>query len=408
MRVLFVCLPATGHLLPLLPLAGALREAGHTVAFATAVGFSSHVERAGFAVFPAGMEAQDWDDLADVAGREAVTEWSWEERIADFGVRVFAGGIAQRLAEDLPSVLAAWPADLVVHEDTALGAAIAAEHAGLPHVRVMILAAGPAHPLYARLDEAVDALRARYGLQPATADETLHRHLLLHPFPPSLLIPGRAVPTTLRPVRPTLPPAGDDGVPAWVEELGRDGRPVVYATLGTLFNGPGNDAIFHAYLEALRDEPVDAAITVGADRDPAEFGPQPAHVHVVTYMPLAHVLHRCDLVLSHGGSGTVVAALAEGLPQVILPIFADQPENAARVAALGAGRVLGPEARTAHAIQQAVRAVLTDPAYRQGAQRVRDEISALPGPEETVALLERVAAAKFLSASVREPAKHHE
>jgi UDP:flavonoid glycosyltransferase YjiC (YdhE family) len=392
MRVLFVCLPATGHLLPLLPLAGALRNAGHTVAFATAVGFAPDVERAGFPALPAGMESQEWDALAEIAGRKAMPEWDWDQRIADFGVRVFAGGIAQRLVDDLPSVLATWRADLVVHEDTALGAAIAAERERLPHVRVMILAAGPAHPLYARLDEAIDTLRARNGLQPASLDSTLHRHLLLYPFPPSLLLPGGAVPTTLRPIRPALPPPTDDVVPTWVEELGREGRPVVYATLGTLFNGPPNDAIFQAYLAVLRDEPVDAIITVGVDRDPAEFGPQPPHVHVVRYMPLATVLPRCDVVLSHGGSGTVVAALTQGLPQVVLPIFADQPENAARVAALGAGQLLGPEARTTEGIRRAVRAVLGDPSYRQSAERIRDEISALPGLDETVALLQRLQA----------------
>lgn len=392
MRVLFVCLPATGHLLPLLPLAGAVRDAGHAVAFATAAGFAPDVERAGFRALAAGMESQDWDALAETAHGEARSEWGWSERIADFGVRVFAGGIAQQLVDDLASVLATWRPDLVVHEDTALGAAIAAEREGLPHVRVMILAAGPAHPLYARLDEAVDGLRARNGLQPASVDATLHRHLLLYPFPPSLLLPDRAVPATLRPIRPALPPPAHDEAPAWVEELGREDRAVVYATLGTLFNGPGHDPIFRAYLTALRHEPVDVVITVGSDRDPAEFGPQPPHVHVVSFMPLATVLHRCDLVLSHGGSGTVVAALAQGLPQIILPIFADQPENAARVAALGAGHVLGPEARTPQAIREAVRAVLADPAYRRGAERIRDEISALPGPEETVPLLHRIAA----------------
>lgn len=390
MRVLFVCLPATGHLLPLLPLASALRASGHTVAFATAAGFAPHVERAGFSAFSAGMETEEWDALSSTAFGEALPEWDWNERIADFGVRVFAGGIAQRLTEDLPSVLTAWRADLVVHEDTALGAAIAAEREGLPHVRVMILASGPAHPLYARLDEAVATLRDRNGLQPASVDWTLHRYLLLYPFPPSLLLPGQPVPATLLPIRPALPPPTDVVEHTWLADLGRGGRPVVYATLGTLFNGPNNDAIFEAFLRALRDEPVDAIVTVGADRDPAEFGPQPPHVHVVSYVSLATVLPRCDLVLSHGGSGTVVAALALGLPQVVIPIFADQPENAARVAALGAGQVLGSDARTPEAVSNAVRTVLVDPTYRRNAERIRDEIQALPGLEETVTLLQRL------------------
>jgi UDP:flavonoid glycosyltransferase YjiC (YdhE family) len=393
MRVMFVCLPATGHLLPLLPLAGALRDAGHTVAFATAAGFAPQVERAGFPAIAAGMETEEWDALSGTAFGEALPEWDSNERIAAFGARVFAGGIAQRLIEDLPSAFTAWSADLVVHEDTALGGALAAELVGLKHVRIMILAAGPAHPLYSRIDEAISLLRDRNGLKPDTADATLHRYLLLHPFPPSLLLPDRPVPATYRSARPVLPPPSDDVAPEWLEGLGREGRPVVYATLGTLFNGPNNDAIFAAYLAALRDEPVDAIVTIGANRDPAEFGPQPPNIHIVPYVSLATVLPRCDLVLSHGGSGTVVAALALGLPQVVVPIFADQPENAARVAALGAGQVISPRERTPEAIRTAILTVLAEPTYRQSAERIRNEISALPQLEETVTLLEQLTAA---------------
>jgi UDP:flavonoid glycosyltransferase YjiC (YdhE family) len=394
MRILFVCLPATGHFLPLVPLARALRDAGHAVAFATGADFAPEVERAGFPALPAGMVGDEWGEEAGRA-YATMTEQDPLARIAAFCLHVFAGPLARRLANDLPGVLGAWRADLVVHEDTALGAAVAAERAGLPHARMMILAAGPAHPLYARLDEAFGPLRAAHGLPPASADATLHRHLLLYPFPPGLLLPGRPVPATLRAIRPALPPpAADEVAPAWLGALGRGGRPVVYATLGTLFNGPKNDAIFAAYLAALRDEPVDVVLTVGADRDPAEFGPQPPHIRVVRFVPLALLLPRCDLVLSHGGSGTVVAALAGGLPQVIVPIFADQPENAARVAALGAGRVVSPDERTPAAIRAAVRAVLSDPAYRLGAERLRNEIRALPGPGYGVALLEQLVAAR--------------
>lgn len=394
MRVLFVCLPATGHLLPLLPLARAVRDAGHAVAFATARDFVHEIERRGFPAVPAGLERAGWVALSREAQAAALPQWSGEERIAAFVVHVFAGGIASRLIEDLPAALSTWPADLVVHEDTALGAALAAERQGLPHARVMILAAGPGHPGYSRLDEAMDMLRSRYGLGPSSADGTLHRYLLLYPFPLSMLLPGQPIPPTLQAIRPAIPPpAAEEVAPLWIDGLGRGGRPVVYATLGTLFNNPRNDAIFAAYLEALRDAPVDAVLTVGVDRDPAEFGPQPPHIRVVQYLSLATLLPHCDLVLSHGGSGTVVAALAWGLPQVVVPIFADQPENAARVAALGAGQVIGPRERTPEAIRAAVRAVLADPAYRRSAERIGDEIRALPGPQHAVTLLERLAQA---------------
>lgn len=392
MRILFVHLPATGHVLPLIPLARALRTAGHDVAFATAAGFAPQVEAHGFRTLPAGMEAEEWDALSEETGAGAPPEWSWQERIADFGARVFAGGVAQRLIDDLAVVLEDQRPDLVVHEDTALGAAIAAERGGIPHVRMMILAAGPAHPLYSRLDEAVDILRARSGLGPESADRTLHRHLVLHPFPPSLLLPGGAVPPTLRSIRPALPPATAGGEAPELDALSESGSPVVYATLGTIFNGRGNDPLFRAYLAAFEDADVRVLLTVGRDRDPADFGPQPPHVHVVRYVPLTTVLRRCDAVLSHGGSGTVVAALAHGLPQVLTPIFADQPENAARVAELGAGVTLAPSERSAGRIREAVLQVLGEPAFRENAERLRDEIADLPGADETVALVERIGA----------------
>jgi UDP:flavonoid glycosyltransferase YjiC (YdhE family) len=93
-------------------------------------------------------------------------------------------------------------------------------------------------------------------------------------------------------------------------------------------------------------------------------------------------------VVSHGGSGSVLGALAHGLPMLLLPLGADQPLNAARCAALGAARVLDALTATPAEIRGAVSALLEDPAPRAAAERLRDEIAALPGPEHAVARLE--------------------
>jgi UDP:flavonoid glycosyltransferase YjiC (YdhE family) len=95
--------------------------------------------------------------------------------------------------------------------------------------------------------------------------------------------------------------------------------------------------------------------------------------------------------MSHAGSGSVIGALAQGLPMVLLPMGADQPHNAARCSELGVARVLGAVRATPGDVREAVSIVLLDPAYRRAAQRMRDEISALPGPAHAVALLERLA-----------------
>jgi MGT family glycosyltransferase len=163
----------------------------------------------------------------------------------------------------------------------------------------------------------------------------------------------------------------------------------VYATLGTVFPVP---EVFRAIIAGLRDEPVNLIVTVGPELDPAQFGPQPEHVHIERYIPQGRLLPRCALVITHGGFSTVLGALSEGLPLLVVPISADQPLIARRCAALGVARVMEREALSGESIRKAVRALLEDPAYRERAKEIRREIAALPGPEHAVGLLERLTA----------------
>jgi UDP:flavonoid glycosyltransferase YjiC (YdhE family) len=115
---------------------------------------------------------------------------------------------------------------------------------------------------------------------------------------------------------------------------------------------------------------------------------------VERYIPQSLLLPRCDLVIAHGGYSTVLGALSEGIPMVLVPIAADQPDNAARCAALDVGQVVGPDERTVSAIGRAVREVLGDARYPENARRLREEIRSLPGPEHGVTLLARLATEK--------------
>ena len=82
-------------------------------------------------------------------------------------------------------------------------------------------------------------------------------------------------------------------------------------------------------------------VTVGRDRDPAELGPLPANVRVERWVPQADLMPHVAAMVCHGGSGTVTMGLAGGVPMAVVPLFADQPWNAERVDALGAGIALG-------------------------------------------------------------------
>jgi MGT family glycosyltransferase len=216
----------------------------------------------------------------------------------------------------------------------------------------------------------------------------LYRYLLLFPRPPGLWNPAVPPPGTMHPFRYAgFSQSGEEALPEWV--AGLEERPTIYATMGTAFNS--TTEILSAILEGLGPEAVNLILTVGRDRDPTEFGPQPDNVHVERYIPQNLLLPYCDLVVCHGGSGTIMDAISHGIPMVIIPTGADQPDNAQICAAAGVAKVVGPSERMASNIRQAALEVLTVPAYSQNVRRLCEETEGLPGLDYVVGLLERLA-----------------
>ncbi|MBW3633287.1 MAG: glycosyltransferase [Chloroflexi bacterium] len=383
MRVLFTTNPSSGHWHPLVPFADALRQAGHEVAFATIPATCSSITALGFRCFPVGadetaIEAQERRERwATLPGTEAAA-WSWPN--------LFAGVWATRRLPDLLEVCAAWHPALLVREDMEFAGGIAAEQAGLPHAAVQVTAWRPwFHPL---IVEPLNRLRESVGLPPDPDLAMLFRYLFLVPAPPSYHDPATPLPATAHAVRhAAFDRSGEEPLPTWVDTLPE--RPVVYATMGTAFNRV--EGILPALVEGLRDEPITLIVTTGRDQDPADFGPQPPNVYIERYVPQSLLFPHCDLVITHGGSGTVMTALDHGLPMAIVPVAADQPDNAHRCAQLGVATVVTPDNRTPEAFRDAVQDVLADPRYRQTAERLREEMERLPGPEHAVGWLERLA-----------------
>jgi UDP:flavonoid glycosyltransferase YjiC (YdhE family) len=149
----------------------------------------------------------------------------------------------------------------------------------------------------------------------------------------------------------------------------------VHLTLGTVF---GTGAVLAAALEGLRELPVNVIVTTGSATLPA----QPPHVVVAPYLPHALLLPRCDLVVSQGGAGILLGALAHGLPQLVLPQAADQPANAQAVERAGAGLAL--ETVTAERVRAAAQELLADAGFAANARKIRAEIAAMPDADAVV------------------------
>lgn len=388
MRILFTFEGGSGHYNPLVPVARVAESAGHTVAFACAPERLAMVSAAGFQAFAAGIDVGSTPETDAMERRyEAIPDIAEREKLL---LREgFAGWYARHKAADIVTLCETWTPDLLVRDEIDFGSAVAADRLGLPHANILVIAAGSfvRHELVA---EPLNALRAEHGLATDPELAMLSRYLVLSPFPPSYRDPAFALPATAYALRPLLPdPASEDRLPPWAADL--PGTPTVYFSLGTAFASSLRD-VFARVIAGLRDLPINLIVTVGRRLDPASFGAMPANIHIERYIPQALILPRCDLVITHGGSGSVMGALAHGVPLGLIPLNADQPLNAERSVALGVGRVIGGEDITPEAARDAVAEMLANPAYRRNAERLRAEIATLPGPERALELLEQLAA----------------
>lgn len=383
MRVLFTSQAGAGHWSPLAPLARALEAAGHEVAFATTPVGCAGLGRHGFHCFVAGTDEADETAERDGDGGGPATP----AQAPFVWANLFARSRASRSLPDLLRIGRDWRPSLIVREISEFGGCVAAERLGVPHAAVQVSAWRP--HLHRLIAEPLERLRADVGLAPDPDIEMLYRYLLLTPVPPAMRDGSAPLPPTTHPMRHVpFDDGGDGSWPDWVERL--PARPTVYASLGTAYNRtPG---VMATIFDGLRNEPINLIATVGGDQNPADYGPQPAHVRIERYVPQSVIFPRCDLVVTHGGFGTMLTALGSGLPMVVVPIAADQPDNGRRSVELGVAEMVAPEQRTPGAIRAAVRRVLRDPSYRRSAERLRDEMGALPGPDHAAGLLERLAA----------------
>ncbi len=402
MRLLFAFAGGRGHLEPLVPIARAATAAGHIVAFVARPWMAPQVEALGFPVFTAGSDAGPTQRLP-LAPLDLERD---RQAVGDHFVR----RIGRERAAAIVPLCRRWQPDLLACEEFDFGAMVAAEALALPHATMLIGATGS----FVRAEivtEPLNEVRAEHRLPPDPGLAMLSRQLVLSPFPRSLRDPAHPLPAGAHAIRllASDPQSGvesgaerssaarggggrargDEGrdVAAWL--AARGAAPIIYFTLGTIYNVESGD-LFGRVIAGLRDLPIDLVVTVGRDIDPRELGPQPANVRVERFVPQAELLPRCRLVISHGGSGGVVGALAHGLPMVLLPLGADQPLNAARCEALGVAVVLDALTVTSQAVGEAVSRVLEGPGCRRSAAQVRDEIATLPGPEHAVAMIERL------------------
>ncbi|OLR95309.1 activator-dependent family glycosyltransferase [Actinokineospora bangkokensis] len=412
MRVLFVCMPHPTHWQPMVPLAWALRAAGHEVRVAGQPELAEAITGSGLTAVPIGTEhwyAADPHDpallgeLLAAGGSEHVQDFDWagedpaawthESLLGLEHVLVaslFAAIGSDSAVDDLVAFTRSWRPDLVIWEQFTLAGAVAAAATGVAHARFVY---GPDITLRARrafleLDAALapehredptadwlSAVLARYGRE---YDETVRTgHATIDVTPPS---------TRLDLDRPTLdlrytPYNGPAVLPGWLAEP--VARPRVCLTLGVSDQLDRSRAGLAEILGGLADLDVEVVATLRAEHREG-LGPVPANARLVDFVPLHDLLPSCAAVVHHGGVGTRATAEAHGVPQLIIGYGWDTRTKAARTQELGAGLYLPDDRADVAAVRSAVLRLLEDPGIRERARALRAEAAELPAPAAVV------------------------
>ncbi len=380
--IAFAALPAYGHVYPLLPLAEALQEAGAEVTVAVGAPFLGALP---IRTVP-GIEPNLTLDRVTTEVFERFPQVR-EDMAARWVPALFGDVNARRV---LPVLREQWGVerpDLVIYEALNPAAAVVADELELPSVAFGL---GHFHPPFAGLVAvATDAVApgGPTGLPwevAASSSATSFDRAYLDPMPATLQMGLVELLTDRMPVRPQG--WHDPGAEATAVPPHRpDGPPRVYITLGTVAYG-AVDVLRQAALEAAALG-TEVVVGCGPAGDPQLLGELPANVHLSRYLPQAALLPTVDVIVHHGGAGTMLTSAANGIPQVVLPQGADPFMNGESVQAAGVGRRILKADLAPGAVSEAIAALVGECPERHRAALLRDEIAGMPSPDQVAAQL---------------------
>ncbi|WP_086824100.1 activator-dependent family glycosyltransferase [Allokutzneria sp. NRRL B-24872] len=413
MRVLFTSFALDAHYLGSVPLAWALRAAGHEVRVASQPALTGTITAAGLTAVPVGTDHQLLEAMAASAAEPGATPWNavdLDPARPEVGAWPFLEALNDRLPsmffaranndsmiDDLVAFARDWRPDLVIWEPFTLAGAVAAKAVGAAHARLlwgadlflnqrvnylrMLSARGGNDALADWLGDVLD----RHG---AFFDETAVRgQWTIDMMPASIRLPSDELTVPMRYVSYN----GTAVVPDWLREPPQ--RPRVCLTVGLTARGGANYLVggLAGLFDAIGDLDVEIVATLDAAQR-AEVASLPDNVRAVDFVPLHALLPTCSAIAHHGGAGTWSTAVAAGLPQMIFPSVWDNAYRARRTAEIGAGIAVPQQELTPAALRSGVLRLLEEPGFAEGADRLRREMNSDPSPGEVVVTLEKLTA----------------
>ncbi|WP_062346014.1 activator-dependent family glycosyltransferase [Herbidospora yilanensis] len=416
MRVMFTAVPAKTIFQYMVPLAWALRAAGHEVVFASQPGFADVITSAGLTAVPVGrdrelrmvrsaeeLEAERVGIPPPYDAFDDPEKATWEylkpgmARAANLWHRY--GNFP--IIADLVEFARHWKPDLVVWEPLTFAGPVAARAAGAAHARLLfsVDVYGGVRTLYRRLNERqppelrsdpmadwLAGYARKYGFD--FTEDLLTGDFTVDQLPRSLQVEADG----LSYVRMRYVPYGGPAVvPGWLREPPR--RPRVGFTMGLsateTYSGYNVDV--QDILDHLGELDVEVVATIAAAEQP-KLRRVPPNTRVVSYVPWHALAPTCAAVVHHAGAATLATTALHPVPQLSLHYHFDQPTLARKLAAHGAGLEIHTTRATGPAVAGAVDRLLTEPSFTRRAHDLRDEMHALPSAAELVPHLEELTA----------------
>ena len=354
----------------------------------------------------------------DITRPETDPARDWEARTSLGAAKRLRDALLEAMPEaarESVEVLTDWPADVVVFDWLFIGAAVAAEHMGIPAVALVHcpypLPVRGAPPLFSgqkpkpgplgdardRLLSAMsrrvvaaglpvlNAIRAEYALPPLKDwyDQLLGTRAIYVMTAPELDFSSQAeLPANVHYVGPAFEPFDEVWTSPWPTT---NTDPLVLISFSTSYmNQLG---LAQRVLDAVAGLPVRALLTAGPALDATQLR-LPDNARSVAFIPHRSVTPSASLVITHAGWQTVNAALADGVPLVCIPDGRDQPDNAVRVVHTHSGVAVGKNA-TPQKLRDVIRHALADQSLKHGAEAMADALGRQDGAKTIADELER-------------------
>lgn len=408
-----ICPATSGHLNPVISVGQTLQKRGHRVTLLGVADVEAKALWAGFdfykigaAEYPLGGVAQQAAQQGKLSGLEALSfTIKWATQATDI------------LLREAPSVIQKAGIDALIVDQMSLAGGSIADYLGIPYVTFCTtppMNQEPDVPPYVTSWTYAPSWQTRwrnqigYGLLNALANpirkhiQTYRQLWNLPPYhhvndayspwahichlPAEFDFPRSRLPHNFYFTGPYHQSAVRKPIPFPFDQL--IGKPLVYASLGTLQNQ--KLGIFKTIAAACEPLDIQLVISLGGAASPDQVLPLPGHPIVVKYAPQIDLLQRAALVITHAGMNTTLEALSYGVPLVAIPITNDQPGVAARIQWTGTGQAIPLKQLTLERLRASIRTVMTVNTYRDNAQRLKTAIQQSGGVGQAADILEKV------------------